>query len=39
LWNLLEGEFARLVLVNPQHIKGLNGHKTDPRLAQTWPAV
>ena len=31
LWNLLEGEFARLVLVNPQHIKGLNGHKTDPK--------
>jgi hypothetical protein len=27
LWNLLEGEFDRLVLVNPQHIKGLNGYK------------
>jgi len=34
LWNLLEGEFARLVLVNPQHIKGLNGYKTDPKDAQ-----
>jgi transposase len=34
LWNLLEGEFAKLVLVNPQHIKGLNGSKTDPKDAQ-----
>lgn len=34
LWNLLEGEFAKLVLVNPQHIKGLNGYKTDPKDAQ-----
>jgi hypothetical protein len=34
LWNLLEGEFARLILVNPQHIKGLNGYKTDPKDAQ-----
>ena len=34
LWNLLEGEFDQLVLVNPQHIKGLNGYKTDPRDAQ-----
>jgi len=33
LWNLLEGEFARLLLVNPQHIKGLNGYKTDPKDA------
>ena len=24
----------RLILVNPQHIKGLNGHKTDPKDAQ-----
>ena len=31
LWNVLEGEFARLILVNPQHIKGLNGYKTDPK--------
>lgn len=34
LWNLLEGEFRRLLLVNPQHIKGLNGYKTDPQDAQ-----
>jgi len=34
LWNLLEGEFDKLVLVNPQHIKGLNGYKTDPKDAQ-----
>jgi len=34
LWNLLEGEFSRLLLVNPQHIKGLNGYKTDPKDAQ-----
>jgi transposase len=34
LWNLLEGEFAKVLLVNPQHIKGLNGYKTDPKDAQ-----
>lgn len=34
LWNLLEGGFGRLILVNPQHIKGLNGYKTDPKDAQ-----
>jgi transposase len=34
LWNLLEGEFDQLILVNPQHIKGLNGYKTDPKDAQ-----
>jgi transposase len=34
LWNLLEGEFYKLLLVNPQHIKGLNGYKTDPKDAQ-----
>ena len=34
LWNLLEGEFVKLILVNPQHIKGLNGYKTDPKDAQ-----
>jgi transposase len=31
---LLEGEFGKLILVNPQHIKGLNGYKTDPKDAQ-----
>lgn len=34
IWNVLEGEFERLLLVNPQHIKGLNGYKTDPKDAQ-----
>jgi len=34
LWNLLEGEFGKLLLVNPQHIKGLNGYKTDPKDAR-----
>src|SRR5882724_7562339 len=34
LWNLLEGHFGKLLLVNPQHIKGLNGYKTDPKDAQ-----
>jgi transposase len=33
LWNLLEGHFEKLLLVNPQHIKGLNGYKTDPKDA------
>lgn len=34
VWNVLEGQFAKLLLVNPQHIKGLNGYKTDPKDAQ-----
>ena len=34
VWNLLEGHFEKLLLVNPQHIKGLNGYKTDPKDAQ-----
>jgi transposase len=34
LWSLLEGEFPTLLLVNPQHIQGLNGHTTDPKDAQ-----
>ena len=29
VWNVLEGEIARLVLVNPQHVKALAGRKTD----------
>ena len=29
LWNLLEGHFPRLLLLNPQHVKGLAGRKTD----------
>ena len=34
LRNVLEGGFERLLLVNPQHIKGLDGRKTDRRDAQ-----
>jgi len=34
VWNILEGHFEKLILVNPQHIKGLAGHKTDPKDAQ-----
>jgi transposase len=34
VWNIFEGHFEKLILVNPQHIKGLNGHKTDPKDAQ-----
>lgn len=34
VWNLLEqGHFQKLLLVNPQHIKGLNGYKRDPKDA------
>jgi transposase len=29
LWNLLEGHFEKLLLLNPQHVKGLTGRKTD----------
>jgi len=29
VWNVLEGEIPRLVLVNPQHVKALAGRKTD----------
>ncbi len=29
LWNILEGEVANLVLVNPAHVKALTGRKTD----------
>lgn len=34
VWNILEGHFEKLILVNPQHIKGLAGRKTDPKDAQ-----
>jgi transposase len=33
VWNILEEHFEKLILVNPQHIKGLAGHKTDPKDA------
>ena len=29
VWNVLEGEISRLMLVNPQHVKALAGRKTD----------
>lgn len=29
VWNVLEGEIGRLMLVNPQHVKALAGRKTD----------
>jgi hypothetical protein len=32
VFNLLEGEGRELVLVNPQHIKHVPGHKTDVQL-------
>ncbi len=34
VWNILEDHFEKLLLVNPQHIKGLNGQKTDPKDAR-----
>jgi transposase len=34
VWNLLEDQFPRLLLVNPQHVKALAGRKTDRRDAQ-----
>lgn len=36
-WNLLEGEFDKLLLVNPQHIKGLDGRKTNRRKHSDLP--
>jgi transposase len=34
IWNILEDHFEKLILVNPQHIKGLAGQKTDPKDAE-----
>jgi transposase len=34
LWNVLEGHIANLVLLNPAHVKGLAGRKTDRRDAE-----
>ncbi len=34
LWNVLEGEISHLVLLNPAHVKGLAGRKTDRRDAE-----
>jgi len=30
VWNVLEGGGLRLLLMNPQHVRGLRGRKTDP---------
>ena len=34
VWNIPEDQFEKLILVNPQPIHGLNGHKTDSKDAQ-----
>jgi len=34
VWNVLEGPIANLVLLNPAHVKGLAGRKTDRRDAE-----
>ena len=34
VWNVLEGHIAHLVLLNPVHVKGLAGRKTDQRDAE-----
>jgi transposase len=34
LWNVLEGHVDHLVLLNPAHVKGLAGRKTDRRDAE-----
>lgn len=34
LWNVLEGVIPHLVLLNPAHVKGLAGRKTDRRDAE-----
>lgn len=38
VWNILEGAFARLLLMNPQHVKGLKGRKSD-RIDAQWLAT
>lgn len=37
VWNILDDEIGRLVLMNPQHVKGLAGRKTD-RIDARWLA-
>lgn len=34
LWNVLDGHFPAMLLLNPQHVKGLAGRKTDPLDAE-----
>jgi transposase len=38
IWNILEGGFPRLILVNPLHVKALKGRKTD-RIDARWLAT
>jgi transposase len=38
VWNILEGAVPRMLLLNPAHVKGLAGHKTDRKDAQ-WLAT
>jgi transposase len=38
VWNILEGGVARLLLLNPAHVKGLAGRRTD-RLDAHWLAT
>lgn len=38
VWNVLEGAVGKMLLLNPAHVKGLAGHKTDRKDAQ-WLAV
>jgi len=39
VWNVLEEEISGLMLVNPQHVKALAGHKTDRIDSSGWPAI
>ncbi|MBI2688496.1 MAG: transposase [Acidobacteria bacterium] len=38
VWNVLEGAVPRMLLLNPAHVKGLAGQKTDRKDAQ-WLAT
>jgi transposase len=38
VWNILEDAFAKMILVNPLHVKALQGRKTD-RLDARWLAT
>lgn len=38
VWNVLEGAVTKMLLLNPAHVKGLAGHKTDRKDAR-WLAV
>lgn len=38
VWNILEGAVPKMLLLNPAHVKGLAGHKTDRKDAR-WLAT